>query len=246
MNFWGETQEKLPFLVADVDMDGLDREYWGRIWKCHPQVGAALSVGPPPHFSVMGNGTPEQIQNVVDILCRSGSFPCHEKSASSTRSSAYETERMPPITEILKLMTNLHTSLWEPTRYTNKNSNQPTCTQSMCDRGMTSKDASQSVYPGFVHDHVLGVNYQCSKIVLDRRFDRKKNVNNVNKVYMPCGDDDKPIQGGGGRAPDAPNLVLGPVVAEDGAGPRTMTLFDRSRPFSHTALVFELPEGPPC
>jgi hypothetical protein len=31
----------------------------------------ALPMGPAPHFPVVGNGTPEEIQEVVDTLCRS-------------------------------------------------------------------------------------------------------------------------------------------------------------------------------
>jgi hypothetical protein len=141
--------------------------------------------------------------------------------------STYETERMPPIKEMLKLTTNLHT-------------------QSMSDRDLASNDTSQSVNPGFVREHVftqLGRNYQWSEIVLDERLDRKKNVNGGNNVYTPYGNEDEPIQAGD-RAPDAPNLVLVPVA--EGAVPTTTTLSDLLTPFAHTARVFELPESPPA
>ncbi|KAF9503730.1 hypothetical protein BS47DRAFT_1402118 [Hydnum rufescens UP504] len=212
ISFWGEMREKLPFLVADVDMERLD--------LLGPHMDPRLVLPFPwvqlltPQWWVMGLRNKYKMSSKYYVGLEA-SLVMKNLSPRSLLST-YETERMPPIKEMLKLVTNLHTPLWDPTR------------------GMTSEDTSQSVYPGFVHDHVfeqLGVNYECSKIVLDRRFDRK----NVNKVYMP-----------GRRAPDAPNLVLGPVVAEDGAGPTTMTLFDRLRPFSHTALVFKLPEGPPA
>jgi hypothetical protein len=134
---------------------------------------------------------------------------------------------MPPIKEMLKLTTNLHT-------------------QSMSDRAFVSNDTFQSVNPGFIRGHVftqLGVNYQWNEIVLDERLDSKKNVNGGNKVYTPYGNEDEPIQAGD-RAPDAPNLVLVPVT-EDGA-PTATTFFDLPTPFSHTVLVFELPESPPA
>jgi len=136
--------------------------------------------------------------------------------------STYETERMPPIKEMLKLTTNLHT-------------------QSMSDRDLASKDTSQSVNPGFVREHIfkqLGVNYQWSEIVLDQRLHRKKSVKVGNKVYTPYGKDDEPIQAGD-RAPDAPNLAL--VAAEPTI---TTTLFDLLTPFTHTVLAFELPQSP--
>ncbi|KAF9503399.1 hypothetical protein BS47DRAFT_1356264, partial [Hydnum rufescens UP504] len=59
---------------------------------------------------------------------------------------------MPPIKEMLELTTNLHT-------------------QSMSDKDLASKDASQSVNPGF-HLH-------------------SKEVNVGNKAYMPYGNEDE-------------------------------------------------------
>ncbi|KAF9503808.1 hypothetical protein BS47DRAFT_1355829 [Hydnum rufescens UP504] len=76
---------------------------------------------------------------------------------------------MPTIREMPELTTTLHT-------------------QSMSDNDLASKDASQSVNPGLVRDHIfkqLGVNYQWSEVVLDQHLDSKK-VNIGNKVYMPC------------------------------------------------------------
>ncbi|KAF9503637.1 hypothetical protein BS47DRAFT_1356030 [Hydnum rufescens UP504] len=86
----------------------------------------------------------------------------------------------------------------------------------MSDNDLASKDASQSVNPGFVRDHIfkqLGVNYQWSEVVLDQHLDSKKKVNIGNKVYMPYGDEDEWIQAGD-RAADTPNLVLVPPPAE--------------------------------
>ncbi|KAF9505745.1 hypothetical protein BS47DRAFT_1400122 [Hydnum rufescens UP504] len=254
INFWGETLEKQAFLVADVDMEGLDREYWAVYGSAATGLVMALPMGPAPHFSVVGTGNSEEIQKAVDggfdalkaylskimkddsvVLTKPHCGPnvrCADKfnvgrvfiagdgahvhspmggqglnssvqdsvnlawklslvvKNLSPRSllSTYETERMPPIKEMLKLTTNLHT-------------------QSMSDRSLASKDTSQSVNPGFVRDHVfkqLGVNYQWSEIVLDQRLDIK-NGDIGGKVYRPYGNDDEPIQAGD-RAPDAPNL----------------------------------------
>ncbi|KAF9505538.1 hypothetical protein BS47DRAFT_1433461, partial [Hydnum rufescens UP504] len=60
-------------------------------------------------------------------------------------------------------------------------------------------------------------------------------VNVGNNVYTPYGNEDEPIEAGD-WAPDAPNLVLAPT---------TTTLFDLLAPFSHTVLVFELPDSSP-
>ncbi|KAF9507421.1 hypothetical protein BS47DRAFT_1366646 [Hydnum rufescens UP504] len=149
INFWGETVEKQGFPVAEVDMEGPNREYWAAYESAATRLVLALPmpVGPAPHFAVVGNETPKEIQKAVDIICGSvwcGIFPCHEKSVYSLLLSTYETDRMPPIKEMLELTTNLHT-------------------QSMSDGGMASKDTSQSVNPRFARDHIfkqLGVNYQ--------------------------------------------------------------------------------------
>jgi len=130
---------------------------------------------------------------------------------------------MPPIKEMLKLTTNLHT-------------------QSMSDRSLASKDTSQSVNSGAMRNHVLkqlGVNYPWSEILLDQRLDIK-NVGVGSKVYTPYGENGEPIQAGD-RAPDAPNLV--PITAGGGAEPTT--LFDLLTPFAHITLVFELQQSPP-
>ncbi|KAF9513704.1 hypothetical protein BS47DRAFT_1362259 [Hydnum rufescens UP504] len=162
ISFWGEMREKLPFLVADVDMERLDREYCLIVsFRVLPFPWVQLLT---PQWWVMGLRNKYKMSSKYYVGLEA-SLVMKNLSPRSLLST-YETERMPPIKEMLKLVTNLHTPLWEPTR--------------------------------------------------------------------------------GRRAPDAPNLVLGPVVAEDGAGPTTMTLFDRLRPFSHTALVFKLPEGPPA
>ncbi|KAF9503620.1 hypothetical protein BS47DRAFT_1386419 [Hydnum rufescens UP504] len=117
INFWGEMLERQACLVADIDVEGSDREYWVAYGSATTRLVLALRmpVGPGPYFSVVGDGTPKEIQKVVDIIFK----------------------------EMLKLITNLHT-------------------QSMSDRDMASKDTSQSVNPGFVHEHIfkqLGVNY---------------------------------------------------------------------------------------
>jgi len=133
---------------------------------------------------------------------------------------------MLPIKEMLKLTMNLHA-------------------QSISDRDMASKDTSQSVNSGFVCEHVfkqLGVNYQWSGIIFPQRLDGKKNVSG-NKVYIPYGNEDEPIQAGD-RPPDASNLVLVPVA--EGTASTTTTFFDLLTPFAHTALVFEFPESPPA
>ncbi|KAF9513695.1 hypothetical protein BS47DRAFT_1393092 [Hydnum rufescens UP504] len=64
IDFWGETLEKQAFLVADVEMEGLD--LFGRVWKYRHWTSAGSAFGPAPHFSVVSNGTPEEIQKVVD------------------------------------------------------------------------------------------------------------------------------------------------------------------------------------
>ncbi|KAF9507408.1 hypothetical protein BS47DRAFT_1398676 [Hydnum rufescens UP504] len=112
----------------------------------------------------------------------------------------------------------------------------------MSDKDLASKDASQSVNPGFVRDHIfkeLGVNYQWSEIVLDQHLHSKKEVNVGNKAYMPYGNEDEWIQSGD-RVPDAPNLALIPAAAEPTT---TMRLLDLLTTFGHTVLdiLHELP-----
>jgi len=172
------------------------------------------------HSPMGGQGLNSSVQDSVNLawklsLAAKNLSPC-------SLLSTYETERMPPIKEMLKLTTNLHT-------------------QSMSDRNMTSSDTSKSVNQSWVRENIfkqLGVNYQWSEIVLDQRLDAEKNVGN--KVPRPYGKDDEPIQAGD-RAPDAPNLV--PITAEGGT--KATTLFDLLTPFTHTALVFELRQSPP-
>ncbi|KAF9512051.1 hypothetical protein BS47DRAFT_1394594 [Hydnum rufescens UP504] len=65
VNFSGETLEKEAFLVADVDLEGLDREYWAAYGSAATRLRLALPMG-PAHFSVLGNGIPDEIQKVVD------------------------------------------------------------------------------------------------------------------------------------------------------------------------------------
>jgi 2-polyprenyl-6-methoxyphenol hydroxylase-like FAD-dependent oxidoreductase len=114
------------------------------------------------HSPMGGQGPNSSIQDSVGSIFPHGTVMCGNLNLTvqvnlawkvflvvkklSPRSllSTYETERMPSITEMLKLMANLHT-------------------QSMSDRGMASKDASKSVNPGFVQEHIfkqLEVNYQ--------------------------------------------------------------------------------------
>ncbi|KAF9505746.1 hypothetical protein BS47DRAFT_1334240 [Hydnum rufescens UP504] len=292
INFWGETLEKQAFLVADVDMEGVDRKYRAAYGNIATGLAVTLPLGRAPHFSLVSNGTPEEIQQVVDggfdalkaylskvmkdesvVLTKCAwvsyfrpNIRCADKFNvgrvfiagdgahvhspmggqglnSSVQDSVnlawklslavknlsppsllstYETERMPLIKEMLKLTTSLHT-------------------ESMSDRNMASNDTSKSVNQSWVRENVfkqLGVNYQWSEIVLDQRLDAKENVGN--KAYTPYGKDDEFIQAGD-RAPDAPNLV--PITAEGRTKPTT--LFDLLTPFTHTALVFELPQSPP-
>ncbi|KAF9507682.1 hypothetical protein BS47DRAFT_1366509 [Hydnum rufescens UP504] len=174
------------------EMGGLDHQYWAVYGSTATRLYIfllrddfessgptgwvlALPMGSAPHFSVVGNGTQEEIQEVVDVLY------------------------------------------------------------------LASKDASQSVNPGFLHDDVfkqLGVNYQWSEIVLDQHLDSRKKVNVGNKVYMWYGNGDERIQAGD-RALDAPNLVLVPAAAEPTT---TARLLDLLTTFGHTVLVFELLE----
>ncbi|KAF9507384.1 hypothetical protein BS47DRAFT_1398656 [Hydnum rufescens UP504] len=169
------------FLVTDVEMGGLDRQYWAAYGSAGTRLVLALAMG---QFSVKGS-----------LVMKSLS----PRSLLST----YEMEHMPRIEEMLELTTNLHI-------------------QSMSDNDLASKDASQSVNPGFVRDDIfkqLGVNYQWSEVVLDQHLDSKKKVNIGNKVHMPYGNEDGRIQAGD-RVADAPNLVLVPAATE----PTTTTI----------------------
>ncbi|KAF9513726.1 hypothetical protein BS47DRAFT_1362271 [Hydnum rufescens UP504] len=65
INFWGETLEKQAFPVAEVDMEGLNREFLALSFP-YENIGPPMEVPPPG----LGNGTPKEIQKVVDIICR--------------------------------------------------------------------------------------------------------------------------------------------------------------------------------
>ncbi|KAF9513745.1 hypothetical protein BS47DRAFT_1485535 [Hydnum rufescens UP504] len=243
INFWGEPLEKQAFLVADVEMEGLDRQYWAAYGRAGTGLVLALPLGPARHFSVAYLNASPPIRNqvpLVDVTAHCGAnIRCADKFnigrvfiagdaygahvhlpvGGQGLNSSVQDSRMFAIKEMLKLTTNLHA-------------------QSMSDRDLASKDTSQSVNPGLVREHIfkqLGVNYQWSGIVLDQRLDSNKNVNGGNKVYTPYGNEDEPIQAGD-RAPDAPNLVLVPVT--EGAAPTTTTLFDLLTPFAHTTLPY--------
>ncbi|KAF9503639.1 hypothetical protein BS47DRAFT_1386416 [Hydnum rufescens UP504] len=175
---YNETLEVEWVMGADGarEMEGLDRKrslfsrkYWAAYGSAGTRLVLAWAMGSAPHFSVVGNGTQEEIQEVVNILY------------------------------------------------------------------LASKDASQGVNPGFLHDDIfkqVGVNYQWSEIVLDQHLDSRKKVNVGNKVYMWYGNGDERIQAGD-RALDAPNLVLVPAAAEPTT---TARLLDLLTGFAHTAL----------
>ncbi|KAF9507423.1 hypothetical protein BS47DRAFT_1398613 [Hydnum rufescens UP504] len=69
-NTSGSTSGRNPgeqaFLVAHVEMEGLDHEYWAADGSTTTGLVMALHLGPALHFSVVGNRTPEEIQKVVD------------------------------------------------------------------------------------------------------------------------------------------------------------------------------------
>ncbi|KAF9513730.1 hypothetical protein BS47DRAFT_1382358 [Hydnum rufescens UP504] len=156
INFWGEMLERQACLVADIDMEGSGREYW-------VAYGSATTRFIASHRIVQSAGLAHASGSSSLLLSSQFSV---ESSLVMKNLSPHSLLSNAPVKEMLKLITNLHT-------------------QSMSDRDMASKDTSQSVNPGFVHEHIfkqLGVNYQRSEIVLDRGLDRGKKVDVRTKV----------------------------------------------------------------
>ncbi|KAF9513714.1 hypothetical protein BS47DRAFT_1362265 [Hydnum rufescens UP504] len=185
----------------------------------------ALPMGPAPHFSVLGNGTPEEIQKVVHggfhafkaylrkILIVDQTFDALTSFASVVCSSPEA--RISATQGTLNLTTDRHT-------------------QWMLDRGLALKDTSQDCQSGFRARPCIQAtgSYQWSGIILDRRLILRMSTLETRRTRRK------------GRTASRYKWAIaqGMPSMSCPSPPRVTLLFNL---LTHTALVFELPESPP-
>ncbi|KLO17521.1 hypothetical protein SCHPADRAFT_994344 [Schizopora paradoxa] len=149
--------------------------------------------------------------------------------ASSKLLESYELERLPVISEMLKISTGLHDSVRDSIK-ASKVSAAPSGEQQ---QGGTKRDADPFLRGRKLFQ--LDVNYRWSPIVFDERFGEAEAVKQPN-AYGTEGHEAR----AGDRAPDAPNLRVIKRPANEGKadlGEETR-LFDVFTPDRHTVLVF--------
>ncbi len=143
---------------------------------------------------------------------------------------SYEVERLPVISEMLKISTGLHNTVRDSI-FASKVSVAPS--------GEQQPEPVDPYYRGRKLFQ-LDVNYRWSPIVLDERFDEAEAAKQPN-AYGTEGHEAR----AGDRAPDAPNLRVVKRPANEGraeAGEETR-LFDVYTPDKHTVLVFASDNG---
>jgi len=152
--------------------------------------------------------------------------------ASPKLLNSYELERLPVISEMLKISTGLHNNMRE-------NLSLPKLPAAASDahEGQAQPVEQPTGNPWFRDRKLfqLDVNYRWSPFVLDERFDEAEATKQPN-AYGTEGHDAR----AGDRAPDAPNLRVIKRPANEGkanTGEETR-LFDVFTPDKHTVLVF--------
>lgn len=147
--------------------------------------------------------------------------------ASPKLLDSYELERLPVVSEMVKISTGLHNALRDSVGHS------ASAEKAKVEKKEETPQAELWFRGRRLHQ--LEVNYRWSPIVLDQRFDDAEAVKQPN----PYGTEGREARAGD-RAPDAPNLLV--VASAEGSGKAKVgeeaRLFNVFAADRHTVLVF--------